>query len=368
MKPTLKLSRPLVVEAWRVVAKVGLAAEREWEPAVLRHVADDGGTTVDRLAAHLLNGRKAIAERLLRGCVALGLLHDERGAFRLTDSGLAAAETGLLLIPEEGTWTLWFSPDPLLPSPVVGLEPYREPSTYDDQQRARRNEAPRKMVPVPDAVRAIAGKTVPLLQGKHRSARFDELQPKGEEGELGGTRLVVNVEISGQRTLASMRGKLGTSDLDVRLPPPALSYDAAWTALLAAAGVLERWDRANEVLRVAFDETTAQERATFRRDLAARRPMIGPWGRFDDTVIQQVSVAPRSAADAAAWARWRLVQSIQDTATRGRFADWSREAAAPFAGAGLLMPTRGELAAQVRGAERPGPVYWRLQAAEDWNL
>ncbi|MBK9032047.1 MAG: hypothetical protein IPL61_12110 [Myxococcales bacterium] len=95
MIPTIKLSRPLAVESWNLVATVGLAVERQWEPALLRLVSDEGPTTAARVGDHLLGGRKAIAARLLRACAGLGLLVEGPGyTYALTDSGNSAVATG----------------------------------------------------------------------------------------------------------------------------------------------------------------------------------------------------------------------------------------------------------------------------------
>lgn len=82
----------------------------------------------------------------------------------------------------------------------------------------------------------------------------------------------------------------------------------------------------------------------------AERPSIGAWGAFDDTVIQGLPLAPRTSADAAAWARWRLVQAVQDTATSDRFTTWAQKAVEPFGTPAPITPTR---------AERPQARPWR---------
>lgn len=369
MKPPIQLSRSLPIGPWHIVATVGLAAEREWEPAVLRLVFDEGGTTATRLGEHLLSGRKPVAERLLRACVGLGLLREGSGdTYELTESGRSSVETGEILIPESGTWTLWFSPDPLLASPVLVLDPYQEPTTLDDQQQGKRNEARRKIVSLTEQIRAIEGQTLGVLHGKYPRARFDSVKPQAEFGSLADTRLTTAVELTPEHTVVSIRGTLGKQEINLRLAEPALRHDEAWSALLTSAGVLDHWDAEREVLRVSFDETTVAERAGFRRDIIVKRPWIGTWGVFDDTVIRGVPLAPRTPADAAAWARWRLVQAIQDTATSDRFAAWTQKSVEPFGTPAPVTPTRVELAAQLRGDARPDPIYWRLQAAEDWNL
>lgn len=369
MKPPINLSRRVAVTPWHVQAKVALAAQREWEPAVLRMIADERSVTADRVAEHLLAGRTSVAKRLLGTCESLGLAREvSRGAFELTEDGARAAETGEILIPEDGTWTLWHSLDRMLPSSVVALEPFQEPSTVADVQRSKRSPPMRKFVRLSDAVRGLRGQTVAILHGDHRRVRFDELRPQGEEAAEAYPHLTLELALSATHASARVRGTLNRTPIDLGLPPTGPSHDDAWTALLSAAGMMDRWDESAGVLRVGFAETSIDERKTFARDLAVRRPTIGAWGTFDDTVIKGVRLAPATPADAEAWATWRLLQAVQSTATRERFADWSRTAAAPFGVPSPPTPDRATLAKLARDEGRPTPTYWRLQAAEDWNL
>jgi hypothetical protein len=369
VKPTIKLSRRIAVTPWHIQAKVALAAQREWEPAVLRMIADERSVSAERLATDLLAGRTAVAKRLLRTCEALGLAHEVgRGAFELTEDGARAAQTGEILIPEDGTWTLWHSPERMLPSPVVALEAYQDPATLDDVQRAKSKQPMRKFVRLTDAVRDLRGQTVAILHGDHRRVRFDELMPQGEEASDAYPTLTLELELTERQATARVRGTLNRTPIDLGLPQTGPTYQEAWIALLAGAGLVDLWDEPEGVLRVAFAETSVDERKTFSRDLTIKRPTIGAWGAFDDTVIKGVQLAPATPADAEAWATWRLRQAVQSTATRERFAEWSRTAAEPFGALVPNTPDRATLAALLRGEGRPTPTYWRLQAAEDWNL
>jgi hypothetical protein len=369
VKPTIKLSRRIAVTPWHIQAKVALAAQREWEPAVLRMIADERSVTADRVAEHLLAGRTVVAKRLLRTCEALGLAHEiGRGAFELTEDGARAAQTGEILIPEDGTWTLWHGLDPMLPSSVVALEPFQDPATFDDMQRSKRKEPVRKFVRLSDPVRGLRGQTVGILHGHHRLVRFDELQPKGEEAADDDPTLTLTLTLTEDHASARVGGTLNRTPLDLGLPQTGPSYEEAWAALLASAGMVDLWDESAAVLRVSFEETSVDERKTFRRDLTVKRPTLGGWGTFDDTVIKGVRLAPATPADATAWATWRLRQAVQSTATRERFADWSRTAAEPFGSPAPPTPDRATLATLARDEGRPTPTYWRLQAAEDWNL
>ena len=369
MKPTIVLARRVAVTPWHLDAKVALAAQREWEPAVLRFIADAGEVTPKHVAEQLLGGRFAVARRLLGICEGLGLVEQSSlGAYVLTEDGAHAAASGEILIPESGTWTLWHSADRMLLSPVIALEPFADLSTSADITRNKRREPMRKFVLLPGGVRDLRGKTVSILHGPHRRVRFDDLRPNGEDASDAYPSLTLELELSITHASARIHGTLARRPIDVGLDQTGPSYDEAWQALLASASVLDRWDEAAGALRVRFDETTDEERKNFTRTLVVRRPSVGTWGTFDDTTVNGVWLAPATPADAEAWATWRLRQAVQRMATRELFATWSRTAVEPFGVPAPTLPDRAALAALTRSNDRPTPTYWRLQAAEDWNL
>ena len=65
-----------------------------------------------------------------------------------------------------------------------------------------------------------------------------------------------------------------------------------------------------------------------------------------------------------------VLKRLKFAATSERFAEWAKEATAPFASYRISVPTRADLAsdAWARRGERPSPIAWHLTAAEDWSL
>ena len=89
-----------------------------------------------------------------------------------TEAGQQAIDTGEVFVPEDGAWTLWASDDPLLPSPVLRIEPWNEPSAYDEIAGDKRENArERQYVALPEWLREDTRHTHrrKCRRGAHRS-------------------------------------------------------------------------------------------------------------------------------------------------------------------------------------------------------
>ena len=135
MSRRIILERPVNVGCWRTVGQVAKAGKRAELLPVLVRAQETGGTNARDLAGHLLfepRSRRVVADRLLHIGAAYGLLDVDSHAFTLTEAGKEAIDTGEVFVPEDGAWTLWASDDPALPSPVLRIEPWNEPTAFDE--------------------------------------------------------------------------------------------------------------------------------------------------------------------------------------------------------------------------------------------
>jgi hypothetical protein len=278
---------------------------------------------------------------------------------------VAAARTGFVLVPERGTWTLWGATDPLLPSPVLAVAPWREPPAFEE----RGKDARRAIQPLPAWLTQTVGSTAELVGGAHRAIRIDDLgkAARGERVDASGSlRATLAVTPSANRLAFS--GTLGELDVSSEALPPAITYEQTWAALLRHAGLERQWDEHRQALWLKFEDASAAERTSMARTLRIERPSLGVLGRFDDVAVEPVPVRPWSTNDAAAWGEWRLMQNVNaylpDDALNGAW----RAAVAPFEDIAPRCPTRSELAERARGDDRPPPAYWRLQAPADWSI
>ncbi len=408
MNSNIILERCVPVRCWHVLGKVAKARERPELMPVLLRARETGGTDACDLANHLLfepRSRRVVGERLLHIAHAYRLVkkkepeqgtsshrasgvpllsfsiprtdswkepspyeeirpEEERdGVYALTEAGETAIDTGEVLVPEYGAWSIWESEDPLFPSRILRIASWEEPSAFDEV-RGTEKESARRRVLLPDWLRDVAGTPIrPAGQGAAVRVYGLERQAEAVDGEL---RLSWNVGDGRLQLTGSPEGK----DVETELEAPPISPDRIWSDLLTEKALMERWDMDRQNLRVSFDETDETEREAMSLDLTFESPDVSGYGRFETLTVREVPITPATEADAQLWAKWRLGARIRDYATSERYAAWRAEAADPFDQYEVELPTRTELLNEFwdRTNNRPEPRAWRLAAAEDWSL
>lgn len=367
MKKNIVLRRSVEVRCWHVVGQVARASRRPELMPVLLRTRERGGTSVEDVAAHLLfepRSRKVVAQRLLQIATRYGLVEKTELGFQLTEAGVAAVESEQVFVPEQGTWTIWTSTDPLLASPVLRIDPWREPTAYEE---VRANEVEREWVKIARELRESIGRVATPWASGGDPLRIDQLD---ERAEIADPDASLHVSWHVNEGLTRLQGVLAGIRVDTALDAPKIEPTDVWHDLLESECLWDCWDDAAQALRVGFEETTDRERDPMRRDLRVQDPTISGLRKFDTSVVRDVALRAASAEDAAAWAAWRLNARVREYATSERFSTWSAEAAEPFSEFVPRLPTRGELAGEAwrTRADRPAPVAWHLVAAEDWNL
>lgn len=411
MNSNIILERSVPVRCWHVVGKIAKTRERPELMPVLLRARETGGTDARDLAEYLFfepRSRRVVGERLLHIALSYGLVKKEEpehgalsirgsedpfplsfhplridpwkepspyeeirgeeesdGVFALTEAGETVIDTGEVLAPEYGAWSIWESEDPLLPFRILRIDPWKgEPSAFDEV-RGKEQESDRRPVPLPDWLRDVAGKPVKPAAQDATVVRIDELEEQAEVVD-GSLCLRWNVGDGRLQLTGSLEGKREESELEA----PPISPDQIWFDLLAEEALIERWDMDRQKLRVSFDETDETEREAMFRDLTFESPDVSGYGKFDSLTVPGISIMAESEADAQSWAEWRLQARIRDYATSERYATWRKEAADPFDQYEVRLPTRTELFEEFwnRTTNRPEPRAWRLAAAEDWNL
>ena len=375
MNRHIVLERSVKVGCWRVVGQIAKTMQRTELVPILLRAEENDGTNVKDLAEHLLfesRSRRVVAERLLRIATAYGLLEEDNRVFVLTEAGKQAIHTGEVFVPEDGAWTIWESDDPTLPSPVLGIEPWHEPTAFDEiagkkreSARERRYEAP------PDRLRTIVGTPLTPATGNAAAVRIDHLEDKAEAVNTNRSlRLRWNVGDGSLQLSGTLEGAREGRRIKTELAAPDMSADRVWLSLLESEDLREQWHSEREVLCVPFDETGDAEREAMSRALEFESPYLPGYGKFEPLIVAGVAITAESESDAQSWAEWRLRARIRDYATSERYAVWCAEAAAPFDRYDIELPARNRLARALwkRVTGRPDPRVWRLVAAEDWNL
>ena len=369
MNESIVLTRRLSVQGWRTVGLIARAERREeFEPVLLRASMD--GTDAEDIADHLLflRSRKVVAERLLRKATVYGLLEDNHGRYTLTERGGKAMADGKVFVPEYGTWNIWVSGDPLLPSPVLRIDAADEPGAFIENREYRDAENERAFQELPEEIHENRGTEIaPPVSDDGIAVRIDELGKKAEAIDADESlTLIWKVQ---ERDLR-LQGKWSGRTVDSELEAPGKEPDEIWAALLAGRNLSDHWDRQRGALRVSFRETAGEERESMSLNVYFPAPSVPDFGKFDSLVVPGVDIAAPSYIDAREWAIWRFRKRIRDFATSERYDEWWKEAAEPFAEHCPERPSRNRLArgAWGSGGDAPTTQAWHLMAAEDWRL
>lgn len=365
------LNRPIEVHCWRVVGQIARARKRAELLPVLLRAREQGATDARDIADHLLfesSSRLVVARRLLEIATRYRLLEERDRRFVLTDAGQDALQTETVFVPEQGAWSVWASQDLLLPSPILRVEPWSEPSAFDEV-RGRDREAAneRRFERLPSWLVDATGLSATPAAGGGDPVRLEELEREGQPADPDAS-LTLTWDVEGRRL--RLEGSLGGTPVDAALDAPDVSTDQVWNELLQGERLWSRWDTDTRSLQVGFDETEEPERESLVRTVTFRSPEIGDLGRFKETSVQGVALRPRTARDAEEWATWRLQARVRDYATTARYERWAEEAMGPFEEFAPSVPSREQLAEDLWDdwGERPSAAAWYLAAAEDWGL
>lgn len=370
MNESVVLTRRLSIQGWRAVGSIAKAERRKELDPVLLRAGEMGETSAADVAEHLFfaRSRRVIAERLLRIGTVLGLLEENNGRYTLTESGKRAIAVGKIFVPEYGTWDIWVSEDPLLPSPILRIEAADEPSAVAESRRLRDRERERSFRELPEEIQKSQGKELtPLASADGIGIRIGELERFAEAADARESlTLIWKVP---ERKLR-LQGELGGRKVDSELEAPGRELQEIWGALLAGGNLSNDWDPRRGALRVFFRETTESERANMSRDVLFPAPSVPGFGEFDPVTVEGVDIAARSYNDARDWATWRLRERVRDYATSARYDEWWEEAAEPFAEYSPECPSRTRFAREARDVAAGAPTTraWHLMAAEDWGL
>ncbi|CAN98379.1 hypothetical protein sce8209 [Sorangium cellulosum So ce56] len=381
------LQKSLRVRCVLVEGKVAFAEKRVAEHAAVVWAADRLRAGLEAQTEQLCDASAqgpllglspVVGRRLGRICEELGLLRLEKNRIvQLTNEGerVAASTEPRVFVPQLGAWLLFWSEDPLLPQPLLRVEPGKELSAHEERQAggARNGEGKRRFEMVPEVIAKTCderGERPPLeLPAAKDGAPIRivaierKVQPLGVEG-------VLSLELSFEPEVAAaslrLQGTLAGKGIDRALPAPSgHDHASVWLSLLRSNGAEDWWNPRSGKLRMSFKALSDDARTSFRLRMPFKTPEIPGLGRFDDTSVDGVPLEPVSAGDAQRWFDWLLALRSERTQWPDVFATNVAELQALFPGFSLRPPIQREFAQGLRGTERPRPAYWNLQAPMD---
>ncbi|MCW7554499.1 hypothetical protein NX722_18095 [Endozoicomonas gorgoniicola] len=373
------LHRNIDVFCWNVKATISKAAKRDDLLPVLRRTQENNGTYGKDIASHLLGeevGREAVGVRLLDVCESLGLLVNQgersRPRYYLTEEGEEALKSGCVMVPEEGTWTIWASNDPVLNYPVLRVEPFRECSAYHEIKGDKKGELKNRNENFEDTSRwlrdACSVVNMPAAIG-NELIRLDKIDTKVE---CIDSNAQLTLEWIPKANYLEISGSIDGSSVNATPQAPDVSFNTVWQELLENERLWGQWEKPKERLLLSFDSTKGAERSLMQRQLEFAKPRLYQFGNFGPT-CRTVAIFPKSQEDAQQWAEWKLQNQINTYATESVFPTWREEALRPFDEYSdtIELPTRDELAFDIwekRDDTQNVSTVWHLMAAKDWGV
>lgn len=376
MSVELGLRRGLSVRRFELVGTIAREQKRAELTPVLVWVQsrqeDAQDLDPEALAAELLGpgaGMVTVARRLLHICCSLSLVEEKAG--RLTEEGERAVESGTILRPETGEWTIWACEDPLLEFPIVGIKPGGAHRNHEDRAAARRADQRARPEPMPGWVQWAHGRSAVML-ADGAFARFDEISAPAVE--VGKEEQLELVWTPGGDPGVHIAGTIGPwTNIDRGVTASDLpSTGDVWRALLESRSLDRCWDAVRTALCVPFEATTDDaERMTMRTALKFDSPTLDGLGEFHDLTVNDIRLRPDGDESASKWARHQLMAQLGGVQTRAVYAALADRVRSAFDGFDIRMPLREELLKELATSDDEGShsrAYWALNAALDWGL
>jgi len=375
----LVLERTLKIQRYRIIAEVAQAQNRGELHAVLLLAQERGYVFAKMVAEELLGNRpETIGKRLIQICVTHRLLKEEesRGKknYILTEMGQTALEEEKIFIPERGTWEIWVTDDPLWASALVQIEVFKEPQARNEiknQEELKKRKNNMRKLPEWLFEKLQDQSSITPLANRNADYRFDELETKGEvvtpDANITATLTILQF---GDNSDLRFTGKVVNKECDYQ-EQHAMTFKSAWHQMLEQQGWLTRWriqqETQQEVLDVSYSELkTDQERASFRKNYPISKPYLTDLDRFDNTIIDNVAIAPATPGDAEHWADCLLEWDTNQYVLKGDFEIMQNKVDKSFPDYEITFQEQSDFA-QALHHSNPR-AYWYLQAPLDWQI
>ncbi|NOK35599.1 hypothetical protein HMI49_20570 [Corallococcus exercitus] len=372
------LKRTIEVRGFHVIGEVGFAQSRAELRAVAQLAASRAGQLSAReLCEHLLGSKPdAVGLRLLSVCEQMGLIAWDlkpRGGeslARLTEEGRRVAEGGDVFVPERGAWTVWVAKDPLIPleASLLRIDPFQEPTAFDEIGRRDAPRQKRATVDLPDWVQRVCKSQGRPGWGDGRAVAMLDIEAKGEPVVESKAQVELSLcAAPHQASSLRLEGTVDGQNSELELPhAPAPGFEEVWRYCLGTRA--HDWD--GERLAVRFEGLDGAELSNFKSHIAFDHWLHPQHGAFGRVQVPHVPIRPATDIDASRWANWLLDHRVQSYVTKADFTRRCEEVQETFAGYRLQLMTQEQLAVSLLGASggRPGRKYWHLQAPLDWSL
>jgi hypothetical protein len=387
----LTLTRRVNVESFVALAEIGVPSQREEILAVLQLATElDGYVKADDVNTRLL-GRPAESphgQRILMLIESYGLVEvniaRERHSYRITQAGIENLQKGQIMVPEEGSYTLFTTTDPLFKEAILRIErtPYieeEEAKTYFGSKNDRALKAPTsESVQRPSYLdkymhgyifRQIANSNAPV-----------QVNSISDRVALSSRQLSVNVFLELELN-ADARIKVETTGgaSSTQEVYAETSFDKRYNEVLEVlttnVGRLEVLE-GEPTLLVGWAAVNSREAERFKKEIRVEKPTLEKFGNFE-TVDLKLPILPATQEDAIAWANSLMRNSITTYVDESEYLRIRDEVASRFGKkyswdtlVNLMMKFEEmiSLAIEEKKKKEVSELYWYLLAPRDLSI
>ena len=326
----IKLKRTVECKTFDVKATVAIGRDRPEFLAVALLANDlDRLISGEDLSEHLFGDMYELGERVLERSVSIGLLKwsEESGFAYLSQAGKKAIEQEKVLISEEGVWRFYYLDDPLIRDRLIHFEHVKVPKAWEERRNLKSREPrPNNSARTPEFLKHLKEHTfTSAVDGTPFM-----LQGISEEGEnLSSEKLTLHTKIIPDKKLdITLRGELKSPYrngspllVDQYFYPPEDLLSVTYNEVLAELAIQGRgvapreYGEGNLVVPVSFDERLDMAaRNSMRIDMQVPNPDLSNLGLgyFETTQLKEMSIEPDTSEDARQWAKWLLLNGMDD--------------------------------------------------------
>jgi len=370
----INLQRKIDIEIFKAIIDLGRNTARDDIISILMlSKENESHITAEAICNELLGGRPlSMGNLLIQRCMNLELF-DEK--FNLTELGNSSIESQQVFLPERGLYRIICTQDPLLPEKLLDIEPLAVDTLKSDIQSEKNNRNDKenqekgKIEFLPDWILELEGKIVNLIGSSKDQIKVNKIEKKGEY------QIEENMEQLKAQLVLEDNGAANFSVSDLfteKLKPPSISFDEVWKNLLGSKA--SDWDESitPNKLRFRFEELTEKELNTFLKNIKFSNPSIPNYDNFEETLVKDIPIGPKSQEDANKWAKHHLLHAIESYSFHKTYIQLVKKIKLKLPEFNLNLPSEEELTLDLRNnflkkQERMPAYYWFIQAPLDLN-
>ena len=362
------LKRNVPLHCFDILIEMGVQTDKRPDiVAITKRALELGGTiSAAAICEDLIHRPDALAagQNILLRCQELKLV-DGNGS--LTEEGRRTAEEKTVFIPERGTYRAWFTTDPLLPQTLVFIRPINDGGVKEEiYSNGKGKDRSGGLMELPAWIQDAVDDEIWML-GDGKTIKIYSMQDVARRVDKHGFSLQLTLSIP-QFGMPSLTAMSSTWEevLNIENLPFQIEFEYIWLSLL---GVHEH-DWTGSHLRSPYDLLSDAERTRFRTDISIQKPTLDLIGSFDDTIVQEVPIAPKTLHDAEQWSRFLLSHRINAYLHPDEYERITQEILLHeefgYFAASLSFPAQEALSAEFAGTGDTKPKeYWYLQAPLD---